>query len=368
MREITHCCRLLLLAVVVGTWFGVACKRQPAQPTATDSPTASAPVVDGAVPAPQAPTPVDLFAQATVVGVEPAAEQPLSEVIRRLQVEARQPGLGRLAEFATPSAIRTLRMGDNGPLLVPPSTVWDRVDPQVIQVEFNGGRAAVVVRHPGLPLTSWFYLRQGRWLWDLADARELQPHWPGPDHPENRDLTLAQALADLPGQGLPELVFETTAGTFTCTLRADVVPETAAHLIGLASGKRASRKIEGNKFTLQWQRVPLYDGQLLYKPVAGKRIEGGDPFGHGTGHAGFRIRDQFDLRLRHAAPGVLSLVTLGPHSCSSMWQISLRPAPELDDKAPVVGLCRDLEVVDAISRLPQNAVRIVRVRVQRANK
>ncbi len=351
-----------LLAVTLG-----ACKQPPAQTAAPPAATGPAGAVT-AVAEPQAPTPADLFAHATVVGVEPTAEQSLSAVVRRLQVEARQPGLGRLAEYATPAALRTLRMGDNGPLLVPPTTVWDRVDPEVMQVEFNGGRAAMVVRHPGLPLTSWFYLRQGRWLWDMADARELLPHWPGPEHPDNRALTLAEALVDVPGDGLPELRFETSAGTFTCTLRADMVPDLAAHLIGLATGKRATRVIEGSKFTLRWQRVRLFDGQLIYKPLAGKRIESGDPFGHGTGHAGFRIRDHFDLRLRHDAPGVLSLVSLGPHSCSSMWQVLLRPAPELDDKAPVVGLCRDLPVVDAISRMPQNAVRIARVQVQRANK
>ncbi|MBM4341933.1 MAG: peptidylprolyl isomerase [Deltaproteobacteria bacterium] len=325
-------------------------------------------VSDPAVPLPVAPTAADLFARATVAGSEPPAELPLADLLRRLRIEARQPGLGRLAEFATPSALKTLRMGEGGPLLVPPSTVWDRVDPEVMQVEFSGGRAAVVVRHPGLPLTSWFYLRQGRWLWDLADARELQPHWPGPAHPLNRDLSLDQALAGVAGAGLPELVFETTAGTFVCTLRADLVPDLAAHLVGLATGRRASRVIVGNRFTLDWHHVPLYDGQLIYKPVAAKRIESGDPFGHGTGHAGFRVRDRFDLRLRHDRPGVLSLVSLGPHSCSSMWQVLLRPAPELDDKAPVAGLCRDLPVVDAISRMPQNAVRIVRARVQRANK
>lgn len=360
-RRVRHAFATAMLALFAAL-CAQGCRCQAEKPPPAPSAAVAAPP---AVALPVAPTPADLFAHATITGQEPPAELTLQQTLRAMQVEARKDNFGQLEQFVTAKALKTLKMDVAGPLLVPPSTVWDRLEPEISQVEFIGGRAAVVVRHPGLPLTSWFYLRQGRWQWDLADARELQPAWLGPADPENHPISLQEALQDVPGDGPPELELQTTAGPIRCTLFADQVPQLVAHVIGLATGKRASRRIQGRIFTAQWQHAPLYDGQLIYKNWAGKRIESGDPFGQGTGHAGFRIGDVFDLRLRHDKPGVLSLVSLGPHSCSSMFQIILQPMPELDDRAAVFGQCRDLPTVDAISRLPQNAVRILRAVVQR---
>lgn len=351
---------IMLLAMLA---LGPQCRRTP--PPAVAIPIAQ-PVQDtAAAPLPLDATVVDLFAHATVTGTEPPVAQALASLLVTLRLQAREPNLGKLAEHLTAESLRTLQMDGSGPLLVPPSTVWDRLEPEIAQVEFNGGRAAIVNRHRSLPLTSWFFLRKGRWLWELADNRELQPPWPNAPDVQNRPLSLAQALTDIAGNGAPELVFTTSAGTFSCQLHADLVPELVAHVVGLATGKRASRKIVERKFTNQWHFVRLYDNQLIYKPLAGQRIESGDPFGHGTGHAGFRIRDVFDLRLRHNRPGVISLVSLGPHSTSSMWQVILQPMPHLDDRAAVFGQCSNLDVVDKISRLAQNSVRIDKVTVRR---
>ena len=344
-----HCCLLGLVLLACG------CRCQPERPAEVQTP-------DVAVVAPVA---VDIFAQATVTGIEPPAELPFRAVVAALRVEVRQPKMGRVADYLTEKARRELLPEPDKPLLAPLPTVADKIEPTIQAVDFNGGRAALSVKRSGLMLTAWFYLRQGRWQWDLADGRPLEPAWPGPPDPHNQPITLAVALDGVVGTGPPQLIFATSAGAITCTLFADKMPELVANVIGLATGRRASRLAEGRTLTQTWQHRPFYDGTTIHRAAPNGFIEGGDPFAIGTGHAGYRIADQFDLALRHDKPGVLSLATIGPNSASSIWRIDLLPAPDRDDRDPVIGQCANLDVVRTISQLPANSVRVTAVTVQR---
>ncbi len=346
---------LLTLLAVAGTG---GCRCQPAKPAALPQPAAVAALVALVAPA-------DLFAGATVTGQEPKAEVSLRAVVAALRTEVRQPKMGRVVEYLTEYSRQQLLPDPTRPLLAPLPTVADRLEPAIGQVAFGGGRAAMVVRKSGMPLTSWFYLRQGRWLWDLADARPYEPAWLGPPDRDNHPITLDQALQGVPGTGPATLVFATSAGTFRCVLYADQVPELAANLIGLATGRRASRKTLERTITQQWQFVPFYAGTVVHRALPGRMLEGGDPFGLGTGHAGYRVADQLDMALRHDRPGVLSMATIGPNSASCIWRIDLQPAPDRDDRDPVVGQCQELAVLQAMSRMPENSVVVQSVTVQR---
>jgi cyclophilin family peptidyl-prolyl cis-trans isomerase len=353
----------------------LGCRRSGPPPAVTEAPRGQ---TSGAQRAAAA---VDLFAAATVTGEPPAGAPPLQAVLQQLRRELELPQLGRVAQWATPESLDILQeRAGNGAFRLPltANTLRARFAAEVEAVEYQGGRAAVRVRPlrgggprgaaaggGGVALTSWFYLQQGQWRVDLADTRPLAPHWPGPADPDNHGISLAEAVTGLTANGPLVAQFQTSGGEFSCLLHEDRVPEPVAHFIGLARGLRASRRTQGRELTTQWQRRPLYDGTVIHRGLPGQRIEGGDPFGQGTGHAGFRIADRFDVQLRHDKPGVLGLWTLGPHSASSMFYVTLAAAPTLDDRAVIIGLCRELEVIDRISRQPRGAVTVHRVTIRR---
>ena len=316
--------------------------------------------------APVRPAAVDLFADATVTGAPPAGAPSVAEAVQQVLAEVQKPNLGGLEALALPSSVVRLRRGvAAGPLPLLPVTIEQKLRGKVLRVEYLGGRAAVQVQAKSLPLTTWFYWRDGRWRMDLADTRPLEPAWLGPADPQNRAVSLADAASAASGQGALGVVIQTPMGQVRCTLHADVVPDLVAHFAGLVSGARASREFEGRTLKNLWHHRPFYEGTPLHRNVPGKRIEGGDPIGKGTGHAGFRIADRLDLRLRHDRPGVLGLVTLGPHSASSMFYVTLAADPELDDRYLPFGLCGDLDVLDRLSRQPAGAVIVQQVRLVR---
>lgn len=307
-----------------------------------------------------------LFAQATVTGAPPPGAPSVATAVQRVLVEVAKPNLGALEGLALPSSLVRLRRGlAAGPLPLLPVTIEQKLRAPVLRVEYLGGRAAVQVQAKSLPLTSWFYWRGGHWLMDLADTRPLEPAWLGPADALNRPVTLAEAASAAQGQGVLSARIETSLGTVHCALHQELVPTLVAHFAGLASGARATREFEGRTLTATWTHRRFYDGTVLYRALPGRRVEGGDPIGKGTGHAGFRISDTLDLRLRHDRPGVLGLVTLGPHSASSMFYITLTADPDLDDRYLPLGLCADLEVLDRASRQPTGSVLIHRVDIIR---
>lgn len=351
---------LTLAAALVG------CRGRGADAQKTElSPQQDTSLAPSAPPAAAAPV-AALFAEASVTGAPPAGAPSVAEAVAQVLAEAAKPGLGDLEALALPSSVARLRRGVGaGPLPLLPVTLEQKLRAKVQRVEYLGGRAAVQVQGASLPLTSWFYWRGGRWRIDLADTRPLEPAWPGPPDPLNRPVSLAEAASGVAGAGALGAVFDTPLGAVRCTLHAEVVPELVAHFAGLVSGARASREFEGRTLQAHWRQRRFYDGTVLHRTLPGRRIEGGDPIGKGTGHAGFRIADQLDLRLRHDRPGVLGLVTLGPHSASAMFYVTLAADPELDDRYLPFGLCGDLDVLDRLSRQPAGAVVVQRLRLVR---
>jgi len=83
--------------------------------------------------------------------------------------------------------------------------------------------------------------------------------------------------------GPPTAIIETTAGKLTCTLFPDKAPIGVANFIGLATGtKDWKNPVTG----VTKHGVPLYDGTIFHRVIAGFMIQGGDPKGDGTGEIG----------------------------------------------------------------------------------
>jgi cyclophilin family peptidyl-prolyl cis-trans isomerase len=139
----------------------------------------------------------------------------------------------------------------------------------------------------------------------------------------------------------PVAVFETNMGTFEAELYAKECPETVWNFINLAEGRQETAR-GGN----------YYDGLSFHRIIDGFVIQGGCPFGNGTGGPGYRFKDEFDPNLRHDSEGVLSMANAGPGTNGSQFFITLGPTPHLDDRHSVFGKVTDgLDVVQKIGKL-----------------
>ncbi|MBW2608890.1 MAG: peptidylprolyl isomerase [Deltaproteobacteria bacterium] len=157
-------------------------------------------------------------------------------------------------------------------------------------------------------------------------------------------------------------VFETNMGTFEVELYAKECPETVWNFINLAEGRQETER--GGNF---------YDDLTFHRVIDGFMIQGGCPFGNGTGGPGYRFGDEFDPSLRHDIEGVLSMANAGPGTNGSQFFITLAPTPHLDDRHSVFGkVIKGMDVVREIGSVetdptdrPKKPMIIDKVTIQR---
>ncbi len=133
-------------------------------------------------------------------------------------------------------------------------------------------------------------------------------------------------------------VFETSMGTFEAELYAKECPETVWNFINLVEGRQETAR-GGN----------YYDGLSFHRVIKGFMIQGGCPFGNGTGGPGYQFKDEFDADLRHDGEGVFSMANAGPGTNGSQFFVTLGATPHLDDRHSVFGkVTKGLDVVKEI--------------------
>lgn len=128
--------------------------------------------------------------------------------------------------------------------------------------------------------------------------------------------------------------FTTSKGEFDVELFARQAPVTVNNFVFLA-------------------KDGFYDGVAFHRVIADFMIQGGDPTGTGRGGPGYKWNDEAAaLRLRHDAPGVLSMANAGPNTNGSQFFITHGPTPWLDGKHAVFGRVTGggQSVVDAIAQ------------------
>jgi peptidyl-prolyl cis-trans isomerase A (cyclophilin A) len=147
------------------------------------------------------------------------------------------------------------------------------------------------------------------------------------DHKENLDRVVA--------------VFETNMGRFEAELFARECPETVWNFVNLAEGRQDTPR-----------KKNFYDGLRFHRIIDGFMIQGGCPYGSGTGGPGYKFKDEFDPNLRHDGPGVLSMANAGPGTNGSQFFITLAATPHLDDRHSVFGkVTEGLDVVRKIGKV-----------------
>jgi peptidyl-prolyl cis-trans isomerase B (cyclophilin B) len=111
---------------------------------------------------------------------------------------------------------------------------------------------------------------------------------------------------------------ETNRGMIVLQLYAAQTPRTVNNFVSLA-------------------RDGYYDGVTFHRVINDFMIQSGDPTGTGRGGPGYTFKDEFDPRLKHDKPGVLSMANAGPGTNGSQFFITHVPTPWLDGKHTVFG-------------------------------
>ncbi len=131
-----------------------------------------------------------------------------------------------------------------------------------------------------------------------------------------------------------QVELQTSLGSITLDLWADIAPGHCRNLIGLA-------------------KIGYYDGIVFHRVIAGFVAQVGCPQGTGTGGPGYTIDAEFNDRLHEA--GVLSMArTSDPNSAGSQVFLCLDRVPHLDRQYTAFGKTADdqsLETLLTIGRL-----------------
>jgi cyclophilin family peptidyl-prolyl cis-trans isomerase len=125
----------------------------------------------------------------------------------------------------------------------------------------------------------------------------------------------------------------TTEGVIILELFDEDAPETVANFKKLA-------------------REGFYDGLIFHRTIKDFMIQGGCPYGTGTGDAGYKFDDEFnDHKL---VRGTLAMANSGPNTNGSQFFIvTAAETPWLDGKHTAFGKVVDgMDVVDKIENAP----------------
>ena len=125
---------------------------------------------------------------------------------------------------------------------------------------------------------------------------------------------------------------KTSKGDIKLKLFADDTPITAGNFVNLANRG-------------------FYNGLKFHRVIENFMIQGGCPFGTGTGGPGYKFEDECTTKLKHDKPGILSMANAGPGTNGSQFFITHTPTPWLNGKHTVFGSVigdDDQEVVNSI--------------------
>jgi peptidyl-prolyl cis-trans isomerase B (cyclophilin B) len=130
---------------------------------------------------------------------------------------------------------------------------------------------------------------------------------------------------------------KTSKGEISLKLFSDLAPMTVANFVNLA------------------QRG-FYNGLKFHRVIKEFMIQGGCPYGTGTGGPGYKFQDEFVPELKHDKPGILSMANAGPGTNGSQFFITHVPTPWLDGKHTVFGEVLGLQDQNVVNSIEQNDV------------
>jgi cyclophilin family peptidyl-prolyl cis-trans isomerase len=100
--------------------------------------------------------------------------------------------------------------------------------------------------------------------------------------------------------------------------------------------------------TIYLTELGFYDGTPFHRVIAGFMAQGGDPLGRGTGGPGYQYAGEFDPKVKHDKPGLLSMANAGPGTDGSQFFLTFVATPWLDGKHTIFG-----EVVEGMGTVKE---------------
>ena len=91
-----------------------------------------------------------------------------------------------------------------------------------------------------------------------------------------------------------------SGGDVVIKLRPDLAPGHVERIAGLA-------------------RDGFYDGVVFHRVIPGFMAQGGDPTGTGSGGPNYKYGGEFDPKVKHDRPGLLSMANAGPGTDGSQF-------------------------------------------------
>jgi peptidyl-prolyl cis-trans isomerase A (cyclophilin A) len=187
-----------------------------------------------------------------------------------------------------------------------------------------------------------------------------------------KSSTTAKPPVHQTATGQPTAIIETSVGNMTCTLFPDKAPIGVQNFIGLATGTKDWKTIRG----ATKHGVPLYDGTIFHRVIAGFMIQGGDPAGTGSGPDPVdKFKNEVSSDLLFDRPGRLAYANAGPNTNSSQFFITEVATPHLNGNYTIFGQCdaATVALVKEIAHMatdPQNdrpfrPVKIVHIKIVR---
>ena len=104
--------------------------------------------------------------------------------------------------------------------------------------------------------------------------------------------------------------------------------------------------------TIYLSRLGFYDGLTFHRVIPKFMAQGGDPLGNGTGGPGYKYAGEFDAKVVHDRPGLLSMANAGPNTDGSQFFLTFVPTPTLNGKHTIFGeVTSGMEVLKALEAL-----------------
>lgn len=128
---------------------------------------------------------------------------------------------------------------------------------------------------------------------------------------------------------------KTNKGDINLKLFADLTPVTVANFANLV-------------------QKGFYNGLKFHRVIEDFMIQGGCPYGTGTGGPGYKFRDEFDVTLKHDKPGMLSMANSGPNTNGSQFFITHIATPWLDGKHSVFGEVMGEQGQEVVNKISNN--------------
>jgi peptidyl-prolyl cis-trans isomerase A (cyclophilin A) len=142
----------------------------------------------------------------------------------------------------------------------------------------------------------------------------------------------------------------TSMGVIKGRLYEKESPKTVENFVNLATGRVAYV----NPLNGLPSKRPFYDGLIFHRVIREFMIQGGDPFGNGTGGTE-NIPDEVDNGLRFDSAGKFGMANAGPNTGSCQFFITEVATPHLNGLHTVFGeVVAGQDVVFKIARVQTN--------------